>query len=111
MPIIVCDMTKYYLSEPACELLQELGKNLEIAIDTRESKMAFAQRVGVSRETIRKMCQGKPGLDWGVLIASLDALGLLDHLRDVGTPEKDQLGQSIRVGRVSANSVTLDSDF
>jgi len=102
---------KYYLSESAQETLRDLGRNLEIAIEARESKTAFAERVGVSRETIRKMCQGKAGLDWGIFVASLDALGLLDHLQDVGSPEKDELGQSIRLGGTRRTPPKLDSNF
>lgn len=65
----------------------------------------------MTRETIRKLCQGKPGLDWGIFVAVLDALGLLDHLADVGQPEKDELGQSLCLGRSSLKRIKLDSDF
>lgn len=104
-------MSKYYLSEPAKEVLRDIGRNIEIAIDSRETRSAFAERVGVTRETIRKLCQGKPGLDWGIFVAALDALGLLDHLADVGQPEKDELGQSLRLGRSSLKRIKLDSNF
>jgi hypothetical protein len=105
------DMTRYYLSEPAQERLRELGKNLELAIDARETKSAFAARVGITRETLRKLCQGRAGLDWGIFVAVLDALGLLDHLAEVGQPEKDRLGQSLRLGRISPSDIHLDSNF
>ncbi|TVZ38924.1 hypothetical protein P886_3308 [Alteromonadaceae bacterium 2753L.S.0a.02] len=104
-------MSQYYLSEVASQMLKTLGQNMEAAIQSRESKSAFADRIGVSRETIRKMCQGKPGLDWGIWVASLDALGLLNHLSEVAAPEKDALGQSIRLGRTVRQVIDLDSDF
>ena len=73
---------------------------------------AFAKRVGVSRTTLRKLINGDPGVSIGTLISVLDTLGLLNHLDDVAAPEKDALGQSLRLQRGKQDvGLNMNTDF
>ncbi len=112
-PVIMGRKTKAIeeLSGNAVDTLKRLGESISVAIESRESKRSFAERIGVSRDTLRKLTTGDPSMQIGVLVASLDALGLLDHLDAVAEPANDKLGQSIRIGRVSSGKHTLDNDF
>ncbi len=99
------------LSLDAKATASTIGANLRLAIKSREDLQGFAQRIGVNRATLGKLLNGDPSIQVGVLLAALDSLGLLDHLEGVAAPEKDQLGQSIRLGSVQSPKVDLSGDF
>lgn len=85
------------LSPAAKAQLARLGANIDAAIRTRETYSSFADRVGITRLTLRKLINGEPGIPLGILVAVLDALGLIDQLSSVAAPEHDSLGQSLRL--------------
>jgi len=100
------------LSPSAQSELKRLGEDIAIAIKTRETYVSFAERVGVTRTTLRKILQGDPNIPLGMLVAVLDALGLLDHLREVARPENDHLGQSLRLHRSEPDvGPRMNTDF
>lgn len=106
-------------SQATCELspaaranLARLGRDIGIAIKTREPYSRFAERVGVSRPTLRKLISGDPGVSVGTIVAVLDTLGMLDHLHRVAAPENDQVGQSLRLQRHRPDEgLSMNTDF
>lgn len=99
------------LSGNATGTLTRLGDNIAVAIKSRETMVSFAERIGVNRDTLRKLTNGDPSTQIGVLVATLDALGIVDHLNLVADPANDTLGQSLRLGRASSVKHQIDSDF
>lgn len=100
------------LSPAARAALVRLGEDIGIAIKTRESYTRFSQRMGINRVTLRKLVNGDPGVSLGTIVAVLDTLGMLDHLSRVATPEKDQVGQSLRLQRARPDvGLSMNTDF
>lgn len=100
------------LSPSAQSRLTLIGQHVDIAVKTRETYQAFSHRVGISRASLRKIIQGDPSIPFGMVVAVLDALGLVDHLDEVAAPERDNLGQSLRVSRgKSRGQPSLDDNF
>ncbi len=112
MPVIMGRKTKAIeeLSGNAIDTLKRLGDSISVAIESRESKSSFAERIDLSRDTLRKLMTGDPSIQIGMLVAHWMA-GLLDHLDAVAEPANDKLGQFICIGRISSGKPTLDNDF
>jgi hypothetical protein len=89
-----------------------VGDHIHAAIRARGTLSAFAERVGVSRSSLRKIIDGDPSIPFGMVVAVLDALGMVDHLDQVAAPERDTLGQSLRLQtRRGKSAPRLDNDF
>lgn len=54
-----------------------------------------ADRAFTSRSTLQKVEEGNPTVGIGIYAAVLQALGLLDHLKDIADIAKDAVGQSL----------------
>jgi len=79
------------LSPPAKNGIVIMGARIGRAIKRRETYSAFAQRVGISRPTLRRLVNGESGVDWAIVVACLDALGFLGQLNDIADPKNDPL--------------------
>ncbi len=55
----------------------------------------LAQRAFTSRPTLQRIEAGDDGVGMGIYAAVLNALGLLDPLRDVADPARDVVGQQL----------------
>ena len=100
------------LSPAAKNAIARLGADIGVAIKTREPYSRFAERIGVSRVTLRNLINGEPGTSLGTVVAVLDTLGMLDHLNSVAIPEKDQIGQSLRLHRAKPDvGLSMNTDF
>jgi len=75
--------------------LEALGLRLRLARDRRKlSSELFAERVGVSRETLRRMENGDPAVAIGTFMRALRVLGLdadIDRLA-----ADDELGRKLQ---------------
>lgn len=70
--------------------LQELGENLSIARKRRrESLKVWAQRIGVSEPTLKRMENGDPTVSMGVYSTALWLIGRHQALADLAAPEHD----------------------
>lgn len=94
-------------SMPAIVLLhlRELGENLSIARKRRrETRKAWAQRIGVSEPTLMRMEQGDPSVSMGVYATALWLMGREQAIAQLAAPEHDMgaLEQAVRVAKARA---------
>ena len=54
-----------------------------------DDQRTFARRLGVSRETLRKMEQGDPGVAFGRYLQAAELLGCLEGFRGLFEMEQD----------------------
>lgn len=86
-------------------LLRELGANLSIARKRRkESRRAWAGRIGVSEPTLARMEQGDPGVAFGTYATALWMIGRAQAIADLAAPQLDlgALEGEVRVARARA---------
>jgi DNA-binding XRE family transcriptional regulator len=86
-------------------LLRELGANLSVARKRRkESKKAWAGRIGVSEPTLARMEQGDPGVAIGTYATALWMIGRAQALPEMAAPQLDlgALESEVRVARQRA---------
>ena len=77
-------------------VLRTLGADLREARQRRRLTMAVvAERAFTSRSTLQRVEAGDPGVSIGIYAAVLQALGLLDGLRQLADPTQDVIGQSL----------------
>lgn len=60
----------------------------------RDDQRAFARRLGVSRETLRKMERGDPGVAFGRYLQAAELLGCAEAFRSLFELEKDLFEQA-----------------
>ncbi len=104
-------------SPPAAveESLGRLGPNIRTARLRRTlSHFELAERMGVSRFVIADIEGGKPTTGVATCLGALWVLGLLDHMREVANPDRDDEGKTLerergprRAGRPRALSDDL----
>lgn len=73
--------------------LKTLGRNIHIARrKRRQSQQDFADRMGVSLGTLKRLEKGEPGISIGTLSMAFLALGELERLSDVLDVAADDAG-------------------
>ena len=91
-------MAKSTISESALpprtrKLLETLGDNLRIARMRRGmTEVEMADRMMVSRQTLRRLEAGDPSVGLRILGSALHVLGLSDDLALLADPSRDQQG-------------------
>jgi transcriptional regulator with XRE-family HTH domain len=95
-------------------LLRELGANLSIARKRRkESRRAWAGRIGVSEPTLVRMEQGDPGVAFGTYATALWMIGRAQAIPELAAPQLDlgALESEVRVARERAvrSPISLES--
>jgi DNA-binding XRE family transcriptional regulator len=84
--------------------LRELGENLSIARERRRELIkVWAQRIGVSEPTLKRMENGDPSVSMGVYSTALWLIGRHQALTDLAAPEHDlgALESSVRKAQAS----------
>lgn len=75
--------------------LDELGFRLRMARERRKlSQAVFAERMGVSRETLRRLEKGDPSIGMGTFMRALRVLGLEQDVDRLAAD--DQLGRTLQ---------------
>lgn len=75
--------------------LASLGENIRLAIRRRGyTQVLIANRTGLSRNTVRKIEQGDPGVSIGHYVAVLNVLGLSEDVAQVA--KDDALGRKLQ---------------
>ncbi len=109
--------TKISESPPAAveEALARMGRNLRTARLRRKLRQEeLAERIGVSRFVIADVERGKPTTGIAVYLGALWALGLLDQMREVADPDRDEEGKTLeraRSPRRAGGRRVLSDDF
>lgn len=77
-------------------MLKAVGKNIKTArLNRNYSSEKLAGLAGTTRETIRRIEHGHPGVGFGYVASVLWALGLEEDLKLLAAPDADTLGQAL----------------
>ena len=88
------------ISEGLQAELSTLGGNIRTARQRRrQTQKAFAERVGVDRDTVGRLERGDPTVSMGVYAQALFALGLHSALGDLASPDHDAHGKLLEAAR------------
>ena len=74
----------------------------------------LARRIGVSRFVVADIEKGKPGTGIAAYVGALWALGLLDDMRTVADPDRDEEGKTLeraRSPKTAGPPRTLSDEF
>ena len=97
------------------EALERLGRNIRTArLRRRIPQERLAQRMGVSRFVVIDIERSKPTTGIAAYLGALWALNLLDHVRAVAEPDRDEEGKILeraRSPRIARSRRSLNDDF
>lgn len=86
--------------------LQQLGEHLAIARKRRkESRRAWAERIGVTEPTLARMEKGDPSVAFGSYATALWLIGRVQALADLAAPELDRGALDSEVRAAALRSV------
>ena len=81
---------------PVKMALKKLGKDIkEARLRRRIPAALMAERVGISRVTLKSIEDGQPTVSMGLYATALYVLGMLDRLKDVADIAFDSVGQAL----------------
>ena len=97
------------------EALVRLGRNIRTARLRRKlTREKLAGRIGVSRKVLAQIEEGKPTTAVAAYLGALWALGLLNQLRNVADPDRDEEGKTlerVRSPKAAPKRRKMDDDF
>jgi len=97
------------------QALKTLGANLRTARLRRNMSIQYVvDKIGVGRHVVSATEKGKPSTGVAVYAAILWALGLVEQLADVASPDKDEEGKTLALARDRRRarpSEGLDDEF
>ncbi len=97
------------------ETLERLGRNIRTARVRRKLPQGeLARRIGVSRFVVADIEKGKPSTGIAAYVGALWALGLLDDMRAVADPDRDEEGkifERARSPKTAGSGRTLSDEF
>jgi transcriptional regulator with XRE-family HTH domain len=92
-----------------------LGARIRLARLRRRLRLVdVAERVGVTRFALANVERGKPTTAVAAYLGALWALGLLEHMSEVASPDRDEEGTILersRTPKTARVSKELDGDF
>ena len=92
-----------------------MGRNIRTARLRRKlTREELAGRIGVSRKVLAQIEEGKPTTAVAAYLGALWALGLLNQLRNVADPDRDEEGKTlerIRSPKAAPKRRKMDDDF
>ncbi len=95
-------------------VVRELGMNVRTARKRRRMLQGeLAQKAGVGEKTIRRLEKGDEGASIGHALSVLWMLGLLPTAKALASPETDEHGKTLELGRLPerVRGSTPDNDF
>jgi ribosome-binding protein aMBF1 (putative translation factor) len=110
-------VSKISKSPPAAveEILNRLGRNIRIARLRRKlSREELAKRIGLSRYVLADVENGKPTTAVAAYVGALWALGLIQEMREIADPDRDEEGKILersRSPKTAPKRRTADDDF
>ncbi len=105
------------LPAPAAKAIELLARDVVIARTRRRiPQRLLAHRMMVSLDTVQRLERGDAGVSLGVLATALWALGLVDRLAVLASPDNDMVGKSEELRRLprrarAPRSPKSDLDF
>jgi len=85
-----------HLPLPVSRALKQLGANIRDARRRRRIKTAvMADRMFISRPTLRRLENGDPTVAIGTFATALYVLGVIKHLEDLASITIDSVGQQL----------------
>ncbi len=97
------------------ETLERLGRNIRTARVRRKLPQGeLARRIGISRFVVADIERGKPSSGIAAYVGALWAMGLLDDLRAVADPDRDEEGKILeraRSPKTAGRARTLSDEF
>lgn len=97
------------------EALIRLGSNIRTArLRRRLTREDLARRIGISRQVLAQIEKGKPTTAVAAYLGALWALGLLNQLKDVADPDRDEEGkvlERMRSPQTAPKRRKMDDDF
>ncbi len=97
------------------ETLERLGRNIRTARVRRKLPQGdLARRIGISRFVVADIERGKPSTGIAAYVGALWAMGLLDDLRAVADPDRDEEGKILeraRSPKTAGRARTLSDEF
>jgi transcriptional regulator with XRE-family HTH domain len=104
-----------FLPAAVGETLERLGGNIHTARVRRKlTQEELARRMGVSRFVVADIEKGKPTTGIAAYMGALWVLGLLDHMREVADPSRDEEGtilERARSPKTARGRRTLSDEF
>jgi DNA-binding XRE family transcriptional regulator len=99
--------TKLTTPIPVKKVLKKLGKDIREARLRRRIPVALmADRVGISRVTLKSIEDGQPTVSMGLYASTLYVLGMLDRLKDIADIAFDTVGQALSSEELPKRIVT-----
>lgn len=81
--------------------LHTLGRDIAIARKRRRiPQRLMAQRMMVSLDTLQRLEKGDSGVSIGVVATALWVLGLVGHLSELASPDRDAVGKTEELHRL-----------
>jgi transcriptional regulator with XRE-family HTH domain len=97
------------------EALVRLGRNIRTArLRRRLTREDLAGRIGISRQVLAQIEKGKPTTAVAAYLGAMWALGLLNQLKDVADPDRDEEGKTLeraRSPKAAPKRRKMDDDF
>ena len=89
------------LPAPAAKAVELLARDIVTARRRRRiPQRLLAQRMMVSLATVQRLERGEAGVSLGVVAAALWALGLVDRLAVLASPDQDTVGKGEELKRL-----------
>jgi transcriptional regulator with XRE-family HTH domain len=89
------------LPAPAAKAVELLAQDIATARKRRRiPQRLLAQRMMVSLDTVQRLERGDAGVSLGVVATALWALGLVDRLAAVASPDHDTVGKGEELRRL-----------
>jgi transcriptional regulator with XRE-family HTH domain len=89
------------LPAPAAKAIELLARDIATARKRRRvPQRLLAQRMMVSLDTVQRLERGDAGVSLGVVATALWALGLVDRLAAVASPDHDSVGTGEELRRL-----------
>jgi transcriptional regulator with XRE-family HTH domain len=83
------------LPAPAAKAVELLARDIAVARTRRRiPQRLLAKRMMVSLDTVQRLERGNAGVSLGVVATALWALGLVDRLAALASPDHDAVGNS-----------------
>jgi transcriptional regulator with XRE-family HTH domain len=95
------------LPAPAAKAVEVLARDIAIARKRRRiPQRLLAKRMMVSFDTLQRLERGDAGVSLGIVATALWALGLIDRLATLASPDHDTVGKGEELKRLPRRART-----